>query len=164
MPVAEATTVRKHPDGRIEVSDGPYAENDEQPGGYYIIEAESMQEAVEWGRRGRWLVGSNEAREIWQQAGRAVGRERRRLSGEAPQAQQNCPRSPAALARSELPLAADAATLLIEPGRPVAAGLHRRIDVLLRRDAGIDDGVGLAASGGEDAIEQEAVGAGGVLH
>ena len=68
MPVAEAKTVRKRPDGRIEVSDGPYAENIEQPGGYYVIEAESIEEAVEWGKRGRWLVGSNEVREIWQQA------------------------------------------------------------------------------------------------
>ncbi len=64
QPVEQAKTVRMHPDGSIEVTDGPYREGAEQPGGYYIIEAESMDVAVEWARKGRFLLGSNEVREI----------------------------------------------------------------------------------------------------
>ncbi len=64
QPVEQAKTVRMHTDGSLEVTDGPYREGAEQPGGYYIIEAESMDEAVEWARRGRFLLGSNEVREI----------------------------------------------------------------------------------------------------
>ena len=41
----------------------------EQVGGYYIIEADTLDEAVEWARRGRWLVGSNEVRQIFSTSG-----------------------------------------------------------------------------------------------
>ncbi len=63
-PVAEAKTVRMHPDGHVAVTDGPYIESTEQPGGYYMIEAETIDEAVEWAKRGRFLIGSNEVRQI----------------------------------------------------------------------------------------------------
>jgi hypothetical protein len=63
-PKQGAKTVRIHPDKRLEVIDGPYLENAEYPGGYYIIEADSIEEAVEWAKRGRFLVGSNEVRQI----------------------------------------------------------------------------------------------------
>ena len=64
-PIETRKTVRKNRDGSVEVKDGPYLESAEQPGGYYEIEAESMEEAVDWARRGRWLVGSNEVRQIF---------------------------------------------------------------------------------------------------
>jgi hypothetical protein len=35
----------------LQVFDGPYAETREQFGGYYIIEAGNMDEAIEWARR-----------------------------------------------------------------------------------------------------------------
>lgn len=63
-PVEQAKTVRMHPDGQLAISDGPYLESSEQPGGYYIIEVDSIEEAVEWAKRGRFLVGSNEVRQI----------------------------------------------------------------------------------------------------
>ena len=50
--------------GALEVLDGPAVAGPEQVGGYYIIEAESMEEAVEWARKGRFMRGSNEVREI----------------------------------------------------------------------------------------------------
>ena len=44
---ADATTVRVR-DGETLVTDGPFAETKEQLGGYYLIEAESLDEAIEW--------------------------------------------------------------------------------------------------------------------
>jgi hypothetical protein len=58
-------TVRKHENGGLEVEDGPAIPGPEQVGGYYIIEAESIDEAVEWAEKGRWLTGSNEVRQIF---------------------------------------------------------------------------------------------------
>ncbi|MCZ6707192.1 MAG: YciI family protein [Chloroflexi bacterium] len=63
-PKEDAKTVRIRTDKRLEVVDGPPSDSPEQLGGYYVVEADSMQEAVEWARRGRFLVGSNEVREI----------------------------------------------------------------------------------------------------
>ena len=56
--------MRQHRDGRQEVVDGPSRPGPEQTGGYYLIEADSMDEAVEWVRRGRFLTSSNEVRQI----------------------------------------------------------------------------------------------------
>jgi hypothetical protein len=47
---ATATSVRVK-DGETIVSDGPYAETKETLGGYYLIEAESLDEALEWAAR-----------------------------------------------------------------------------------------------------------------
>lgn len=64
-PPEQRKTVRLHRDGSYEVTDGPYLASSENVGGYYIIEADSIDEAVEWGRRGRFLVGSNEVRQLF---------------------------------------------------------------------------------------------------
>lgn len=37
--------------GELRVHDGPYADTREQFGGYYIIEATGLDEAIEWARR-----------------------------------------------------------------------------------------------------------------
>ena len=67
-PPAQRTTVRKRaPGAALEVLDGPAIAGPEQVGGYYIIEADSLDEAVEWAKQGRWLVGSNEVRRIFTQ-------------------------------------------------------------------------------------------------
>jgi hypothetical protein len=64
-PVEQRKTVRKHVNGELEVTDGPALPGPEQVGGYYIIDADSVEEAVKWAIRGRWLVGSNEVRQIF---------------------------------------------------------------------------------------------------
>ena len=64
-PAAERTTVRKHHSGELEVSVGPAIAGPEQVGGYYIITADSLDEAISWAKKGRWLAGSNEIREIF---------------------------------------------------------------------------------------------------
>jgi hypothetical protein len=47
QPTSNATTVRVRDDEQL-VTDGPFAESKEQLGGYYLIEAESLDEAIEW--------------------------------------------------------------------------------------------------------------------
>ena len=64
-PPEQSKTVRKHENGDLEVVDGPAIPGPEQIGGYYIIDADSIDDAVEWARKGRWLVGSNEVRQIF---------------------------------------------------------------------------------------------------
>lgn len=46
QPTGTATTVRKNAGGTL-VSDGPFAETKEQLGGYYLIEAENLDQAIE---------------------------------------------------------------------------------------------------------------------
>ena len=46
----EATTIRVQ-DGRHVVFDGPFAESKEQIGGFYLIEADSKEEAIEWAKK-----------------------------------------------------------------------------------------------------------------
>lgn len=45
QPVASATTVRIR-DGQLVTFDGPFAETKEQLGGYYLIEATDLNEAI----------------------------------------------------------------------------------------------------------------------
>jgi hypothetical protein len=47
QPTSDATTVRVRGDDQL-VTDGPFAETKEQLGGYYLIEADSLDEATEW--------------------------------------------------------------------------------------------------------------------
>ncbi len=50
QPASTAVTVRVR-DGEQVVTDGPFAETKEQLGGYYMVEAESLDEALEWAAR-----------------------------------------------------------------------------------------------------------------
>jgi hypothetical protein len=49
-PVTTATTVQVR-NGDTLVADGPFAETKETLGGYYLIEADSLDEAIEWAAR-----------------------------------------------------------------------------------------------------------------
>jgi hypothetical protein len=64
-PPDQRKTVRKHENGELEVTDGPAVPGPEQVRGYCIVEAESIEDAVAWAKKGRWLVGSNEVRQIF---------------------------------------------------------------------------------------------------
>jgi hypothetical protein len=48
MPSSLARTARLRPDARPFVVDGPFAETKEVVGGYFLIEAPSLDDAVEW--------------------------------------------------------------------------------------------------------------------
>ena len=47
QPTATATSVRVR-DGETAVTDGPFAETKEQLGGFYLIEAADLDEAIAW--------------------------------------------------------------------------------------------------------------------
>jgi hypothetical protein len=50
QPSATATTVEVR-DGETLTTDGPFAETKEQLGGFYLIDVESQEEAIEWAAR-----------------------------------------------------------------------------------------------------------------
>jgi hypothetical protein len=65
QPTAAATAVRIPNDEQI-VTDGPFAETKEQLGGYYLIEAESLDEALAWAAKvPSARYGTVEVRPIW---------------------------------------------------------------------------------------------------
>ncbi len=51
LPSATASTVRINDDGERIVTDGPFAETKEQLGGYYLIDCENLDEALEWAQK-----------------------------------------------------------------------------------------------------------------
>ncbi|MDD9909233.1 MAG: YciI family protein [Ahrensia sp.] len=47
QPVATATTLKVR-DGKVETTDGPFAETKEQLGGYYLLECNDLDEALKY--------------------------------------------------------------------------------------------------------------------
>ncbi|HSB53291.1 MAG TPA: YciI family protein [Gemmatimonadales bacterium] len=65
-PVESATTVRVR-NGKVSTTDGPFAETKEQLGGYFLIEARDLNEAIQIaGRVPSARTGSVEVRPIWE--------------------------------------------------------------------------------------------------
>src|SRR5690348_3709490 len=66
-PAASATTLRLSGGKRL-LSDGPYAETKEQLGGFYLVEADNIDDAVELAARMPHLQdgGAVEIRPIWE--------------------------------------------------------------------------------------------------
>ena len=61
----DATTVRIT-GGKTKVQDGPFAETKEQLGGYYLIEAKDLDEAIAWAARCPGAAhGTMEVRPVW---------------------------------------------------------------------------------------------------
>jgi hypothetical protein len=65
-PTPTATTVRVR-DGQTLTTDGPFAETKEALGGYYLVEAEDLDEAIDFAARIPGAQsGSIEVRPIWE--------------------------------------------------------------------------------------------------
>lgn len=47
----KAKSLRKQPSGEVVITDGPYLETKEHIGGFWIVEAADMDEALAWGRK-----------------------------------------------------------------------------------------------------------------
>lgn len=64
LPTSSATTVRVR-DGERVTTHGPFAETREQLGGFYMVDVENLDEAIEWASRCPGArVGSIEVRPI----------------------------------------------------------------------------------------------------
>src|SRR2546426_818138 len=66
QPTKTATTVRVR-NGKVSTTDGPFAETKEQLGGFYLIEAKDLNDAIQVAARipsARW--GSVEVRPVWE--------------------------------------------------------------------------------------------------
>src|SRR5712671_8083711 len=50
-PAKEAKSLRAQPDGKVLMTDGPFLETKEHVGGFWILEAADMDEALAWGRK-----------------------------------------------------------------------------------------------------------------
>jgi hypothetical protein len=50
-PAANARVLRKQPDGKVLVTDGPYTETKEHIGGLMIMEAANLDEVIAWARK-----------------------------------------------------------------------------------------------------------------
>jgi len=50
-PASGARSLRRQRDGKVLVTDGPYSETKEHIGGFWVLEAADLDEAVEWGRK-----------------------------------------------------------------------------------------------------------------
>lgn len=49
--VSKATSIRAKPDGKFLITDGPYLETKEHVGGFWVLEAADLNEALAWGRK-----------------------------------------------------------------------------------------------------------------
>src|SRR5437660_8878871 len=48
---SNARSLRAQPDGKVLISDGPYLETKEHIGGFWVLEAADLDEALAWGRK-----------------------------------------------------------------------------------------------------------------
>ena len=51
-PAGNAKSLRAQPDGKVLVTDGPYTETKEHMGGFWILEAANLDEALVWAKKG----------------------------------------------------------------------------------------------------------------
>jgi hypothetical protein len=50
-PARKAKSLRARSDGKVLVTDGPYLETKEHIGGFWVLEAASLDDALDWGRK-----------------------------------------------------------------------------------------------------------------
>jgi hypothetical protein len=51
QPAARAKSLRAQPNGEVLFTDGPYLEAKEHVGGFWVLEAADLDEALAWGRK-----------------------------------------------------------------------------------------------------------------
>jgi hypothetical protein len=50
-PMNHARSLQASPDGRVSVTEGPHLKGKEHVGGFWVLEAASLEEAMKWGRK-----------------------------------------------------------------------------------------------------------------
>ena len=64
-PASSARSLRAKPDGKVLVTDGPYTETKEHMGGFWILEAADLDEALAWAKKAAIACGvPGEVREL----------------------------------------------------------------------------------------------------
>jgi hypothetical protein len=51
LPASSARSLRAQPDGKVLITDGPYLETKEHIGGFWVLEAANLDDALAWGRK-----------------------------------------------------------------------------------------------------------------
>jgi hypothetical protein len=51
QPESRARSLRLQPAGKVLITDGPYAETKEHIGGFWVLNATDLDEALAWGRK-----------------------------------------------------------------------------------------------------------------
>ena len=51
QPASSASSLRVKPGGTVLVTDGPYIESKEHVGGFWVLDAADLNEALAWGRK-----------------------------------------------------------------------------------------------------------------
>ncbi len=64
QPTSTATSIRRDSSGGVAVTDGPFAETKEALGGYYIVEAADLDEAIAVAREVPARFGGVEVRPV----------------------------------------------------------------------------------------------------
>jgi hypothetical protein len=72
-PARRAKSLRAQPNGKVLITDGPYLETKEHIGGFWVLEAADLDEALAWGRKAAVACRAPvEVRAIFQKPGPAV--------------------------------------------------------------------------------------------
>jgi len=50
-PASSAKSLRAQPNGKVLITDGPYLETKEHIGGFWVLEAANLDDALAWGRK-----------------------------------------------------------------------------------------------------------------
>jgi hypothetical protein len=51
QPAGSAVSLSAQPDGEVLVTNGPYLKTNEHVGGFWVLDAATLDEALEWGRK-----------------------------------------------------------------------------------------------------------------
>ena len=51
LPPSSARSLRAQPNGKVLITDGPYLETNEHIGGFWVLEAADLEDALAWGRK-----------------------------------------------------------------------------------------------------------------
>jgi hypothetical protein len=73
FPASSARSLRAQPNGKVLITDGPYLETNEHIGGFWVLEAAHLEDALAWGRKAvvacRRLSGAGRGAPVWATAG-----------------------------------------------------------------------------------------------
>jgi hypothetical protein len=51
LPASSSRSLRAQPNGKVLITDGPYLETNEHIGGFWVLEAAHLEDALAWGRK-----------------------------------------------------------------------------------------------------------------